>query len=67
MARHCLYWKRICDYFHSNKDFESNRSHNSLFHRWSTFQGSVTKFNRYVTRIKGIGQNGLTTKEKVTY
>ncbi|KAJ1275901.1 hypothetical protein BS78_05G171700 [Paspalum vaginatum] len=59
------YWKRIHDYFHANKDFESDRSQNSLFHRWSTIQESVKKFDGCVTRTEVTGQNGLITQDKI--
>ncbi|WVZ51045.1 hypothetical protein U9M48_002235 [Paspalum notatum var. saurae] len=59
------YWKRIYDYFHLNKDFESDRSQNSLFHRWSTIQESVKKFDGCVARTEVTGHNGVITQDKI--
>ncbi|CAO2149304.1 unnamed protein product [Urochloa humidicola] len=50
------YWKRIHDYYHSNRDFESERNQNSITHRWSTIQESVGKFERFLSRIEGAAQ-----------
>jgi len=41
---HKSYWTRIHDYFHENLTFPSDRSQNSLLHRWSTIHDSVNKF-----------------------
>uniref|UniRef100_A0A5B7BBJ1 Glutathione S-transferase T3-like n=1 Tax=Davidia involucrata TaxID=16924 RepID=A0A5B7BBJ1_DAVIN len=37
------YWERIWEYFHKYKKFTSERSPNSLMHRWSAIQLSVNK------------------------
>jgi len=41
---HKSYWTRIHDYFDENLPFPSDRTQNSLMHRWSTIQDSVNKF-----------------------
>jgi hypothetical protein len=61
------YWQRICDYYHSKKDIESNRNQNSLMHRWSTIQDSVSKFERCLARIEGTSQNGVITQDEVSF
>ncbi|KAG0530302.1 hypothetical protein BDA96_05G174300 [Sorghum bicolor] len=45
------YWKRMHDYFHGHRDFESERSENSLLHRWSTIQDNVKRFDRCVADV----------------
>ena len=60
------YWKRIFDYYHSHKDCESDRNQNSIMHRWSTIQESVSKFERCLTRIEGTSQNGMATQDEVS-
>jgi len=69
------YWKRMHDYFHGHRDFESERSENSLLHRWSTIQDNVKRFDRCVADVldgHGHGQdddddhNSLTPHDTVT-
>ncbi|OEL36459.1 hypothetical protein BAE44_0002517 [Dichanthelium oligosanthes] len=60
------YWKRIFDYYHSNKDCESERNQNSIMHRWSIIQESVSKFERCLSRIEGTSQNGVTAQDEVS-
>ena len=61
------YWKRMHDYFHARRDFESERSENSLLHRWSTIQDSVKRFDRCVADVvDGQDDNSLTPQDTVT-
>jgi hypothetical protein len=62
---HKSYWTRIHDYFHENLPFPSDRTQNSLMHRWSTIQDSVNKFTRCLSRIAGRRQSGATVQDKV--
>ncbi|XP_062213261.1 glutathione S-transferase T3-like [Phragmites australis] len=59
------YWKRIHDYFHSNKDFNSDRTQSSLMHRWSHIQENVNKFVGCLSRIEGRRQSGVTIEDKI--
>ncbi|XP_062202899.1 uncharacterized protein LOC133905189 [Phragmites australis] len=59
------YWKRIYDYFHSNKDFTSDRSQKSLLHRWSAIQENVNKFAGCLSRIEGRKQSGVSYQDKL--
>ena len=60
------YWNRIHEYFHSNKDFSSDRNANSLTHRWGVIQENVNKFTGCVAQIEGRRQSGVTAQDKVT-
>jgi len=62
---HKSYWTRIHDYFHENLPFPSDRTQNSLMHRWSTIQDSVNKFTGCLSRIAGRRQSGATMQDKV--
>lgn len=64
------YWKRMHDYFHARRDFASERSENSLLHRWSTIQDNVKRFDRCVADVvDGCQQDhpdgGLTPQDTV--
>ncbi|KAF7077527.1 hypothetical protein CFC21_082067 [Triticum aestivum] len=57
------YWQRMHCYFHENRNFESDRSQNSLLHRWSTIQEHVQKFCGCYDRV---GCRSVTTeKDKI--
>ncbi len=45
---HGTYWGSIHDYFHENKEFDSDRSQGSLVHRWSAIQEHVNKYTGYL-------------------
>ncbi|KAL5582469.1 hypothetical protein UlMin_014911 [Ulmus minor] len=59
------YWQRIHDYFHEQKQFSSERTANSLMHRWSIIQLSVNKFCGYYAQIVARQQSGITEQDKV--
>jgi hypothetical protein len=61
------FWTRVYDYYHSNKEFTSDRSQSSLLHRWKGILENVNKFCGYVTRIDGTNQSGVTFQDKVFY
>jgi hypothetical protein len=62
------YWKRIHDYYQSNRDFKSDRNQCSVTHRWSTIQDSVCRFERCLGRVKGgAGQEGVITQDVVCF
>ncbi|EMS50321.1 hypothetical protein TRIUR3_05928 [Triticum urartu] len=54
------YWQRMHCYFHENRNFESDRSQNSLLHRWSTIQEHVQKFCGCYDRV---GCRSVTTEK----
>ena len=59
------FWKRISYFFHSNKEFPSDRSQSSLIHHWSTIQECVNKFCASLIQIEGRRQSGVTVHDKV--
>ncbi|CAN6372487.1 unnamed protein product [Urochloa humidicola] len=59
------YWQRIYDYYHANKDCQSERNQNSIMHRWSIIQDSVSKFEKCLTRIDGTSLNGVITQDEI--
>ncbi|XP_062208352.1 glutathione S-transferase T3-like isoform X1 [Phragmites australis] len=59
------YWQRIHECFHQHKDFHSDRTCNSLMHRWSAVQESVNKFYGCFAQIQNRRQSGLTEQDKV--
>ncbi|XP_006654165.1 uncharacterized protein LOC102705072 isoform X2 [Oryza brachyantha] len=61
------YWKRIYDYFHSNKDFTSDRSQTSLMHRWSTIQDNVSKFTGCLAQIEDRRQSWVSSQDKIMH
>ena len=62
---HSTYWKRIYDYFHSNKTFASDRTQNSLISRWSGILHDVNIFAGCVSKVEGRNQSGLSIDDKV--
>ena len=61
------FWTRVYDYYHSNKEFTSDRSQSSLLHQWKGILENVNKFCRCVTRIEGRIQSGVTYQDKVVH
>ena len=61
------FWTRVYDYYHSNKEFTSDRSQSSLLHRWKGILENVNKFCGCVTRIEGRNQSGVTIQDKVIH
>lgn len=59
------YWNRIAAYFHEHKQFDSDRTANSLMHRWSAIQIAVSKFQEYYNQIDAKNQSGTTEQNKV--
>ena len=50
------YWKKVWDFFHKHKKFESNRNENSLMNRWSTIQLAMNKFCGCYAQIESLHQ-----------
>lgn len=61
------YWNRIAAYFHEHKQFDSDRTANSLMHRWSAIQIAVSKFQEYYNQIDAKDQSGTTEQNKVIF
>ena len=59
------YWDRIYEYFHTNRLFDSDRSHKSLNKRWTVIQESVNRFCGCLSRIENRNQSGMTIEDKV--
>ena len=60
------FWKRVYNYFHTNKTFESARSQSSISHRWGSILEAVNKFCACISDIEGRRQSGVTLQDKVT-
>ncbi|KAG0519789.1 hypothetical protein BDA96_08G016900 [Sorghum bicolor] len=58
------YWKRIRDFFHLHKDFESNRTQSSLMSRWSSIQHECNTFAHCVSRVEARNQSGASVDDK---
>jgi hypothetical protein len=61
-----IFWKRVYNYFHTNKTFESARSQSSISHRWGSILEAVNKFCACISDIEGRRQSGVTLQDKVT-
>lgn len=59
------YWRRIHEYFHGNKTFESTRTEVSLMNRWSGIQHDVNVFCGCLSRIEARNQSGSRVDDKV--
>jgi hypothetical protein len=59
------YWGRIHQYFHANKNFDSDCSQVSLMNRWSGIQHDVNVFCGCVSRIEARNQSGASIDDKV--
>ncbi|KAL7226869.1 hypothetical protein ACSBR1_021857 [Camellia fascicularis] len=59
------YWKRVWDFFHEHKKFESNRNENSLMNRWSTIQLAMNKFCGCYAQIESLHQSGINEDDKI--
>ena len=59
------YWKRIHDYFHSKKDFESDRTQSSLMSRWSSILHDCNIFAGCVSKVEARNQSGASVDDKV--
>lgn len=60
------FWKRVYNYFHTNKTFEYARSQSSISHRWGSILEAVNKFCACISDIEGRRQSGVTLQDKVT-
>jgi len=60
------YWKRIHDYYHEHKTFESERNISSLSHRWGIIHKSVNRFCGWYTQVQNRRESGLTVLDKVS-
>ena len=58
------YWKRIHDYFHSHKDFESDRTQSSLMNRWSSILHECNIFAGCVSKVE-VQNQGASVDDKV--
>ncbi|XP_028108100.1 uncharacterized protein LOC114306966 [Camellia sinensis] len=59
------YWKRVWDFFHEHKKFESNRNENSFMNRWSTIQLDMNKFCGCCAQIESLHQSGINEDDNV--
>ena len=62
-----IYWKRIHDYYHEHKTFESERNVSSLSHRWGIIHKSVNRFCGWYTQVQNRKESGLTEQDRVSY
>lgn len=59
------YWKRIYEFFHINKTFDSDRTQSSLMSRWSGIQHDCNSYAGCVSKIETRNQSGLSIADKV--
>lgn len=59
------YWKRMHDYFHANKKFDSDRSQGSLLNRWCGIRHDVNVFADCLSRIEARNHSGWSVDDKV--
>ncbi|XP_074325073.1 glutathione S-transferase T2-like [Apium graveolens] len=62
---HQTYWERITAFYDQNKTFSSDRTANSLSHRWSIINCSLSKFIGYYNKVQELNQSGLSEQDKV--
>ena len=60
------YWTRITEHFHANKTFESDRTKNSLEHRWGTIQKECQKFQGLFEDVERRHPSGVPYQEHVS-
>ena len=60
------YWKRIAEHFHANRTFQSDRSANSLEHRWDTIKKECSKFQALYEQVERRHPSGIPYKEHVS-
>ncbi|CAN6272822.1 unnamed protein product [Urochloa humidicola] len=59
------FWERIHEHYHSHKDFDTDRSWNSLAHRWGIIQDAVNKFCSWYGHVQRRNESGVTEQDKV--
>ena len=59
------YWERIANDFHRNRDFESDRTPNSLEHRFGIILKECMKFQGYYEEVERRHPSGIPYKEHV--
>jgi len=59
------YWERIANDFHKNRDFESDRSANSLEHRFGIILKECMKFQGYYEEVERRHPSGIPYQEHV--
>ncbi|CAN6339940.1 unnamed protein product [Urochloa humidicola] len=59
------FWERIHEYYHSHKDFDTDRNWNSLAHRWGVIQEAVNKFCSWYDAVQRRPGSGVTEQDKV--
>lgn len=62
---HQTYWERIAAFYDKHKTFSSDRTANSLSHRWSIINSSVYKIVGYYNQVQEKNQSGLNEQDKV--
>ena len=60
------YWKRIYDHYHRNKKCVSDRSLNSLQHRWGTIQECCNKWASCMSQVERQSPSGVPYQEHVS-
>ncbi|CAN6272818.1 unnamed protein product [Urochloa humidicola] len=59
------FWERIHEHYHSHKDFDTDRSWNSLAHHWGIIQDAVNKFCSWYGHVQRRNESGVTEQDKV--
>jgi hypothetical protein len=59
------YWDRITDYYNENRKTPSERTKNSLQHRWSDIQKDTARFCGFYAEIERKRESGKSEDDKV--
>ncbi|KAG0535054.1 hypothetical protein BDA96_04G333200, partial [Sorghum bicolor] len=57
------YWERIANHFHTNRDFDSDRTPNSLEHRFGIILKECMKFHGYYEEVERRHPSGIPYQE----
>ena len=63
--KHEVFYERIVAYFEEYKEFDSERSTNSLSNRWSTINSCTNNFCGFLAQIESRNQSGIIEQDKV--
>ncbi len=63
--KHEAFYERIAAYFEEYKEFDSERTANSLSCRWSIINSCTNKFCGFLAQIESKNESGITEQDKV--
>ncbi|KAH7857943.1 hypothetical protein Vadar_018173 [Vaccinium darrowii] len=63
--KHKTYWRRVWEYFHEHKTFDTSLNETSLMCCWSTIQLAMNKFCGFFAQIEKRNESGKTEKDRI--